>query len=159
MGVDLSNAYQIHIYVDGGFAPAGDLDAAIESCNATWAFAVVAVNEHMQGKLMCSSGGHVTFNNESNVFLGENNFSSFDPELYAQIMARLYILQQSEPFQAPVFIGYDNISAADCSFMKSVKTDESLLAGLAAAVHIESTKNHSVEGFHTHPPASGPPME
>ena len=62
----------------------------------------------------------------------------------------MYILQQSEPFQAPVFIGYDNISAADCSFMKSVKTDESLLAGLAAAVHIESTKNHSVEGFHIH---------
>ena len=34
--------------------------------------------------------------------------------------------------------------------MKSVKTDDSLLAGLAAAIHIESTKNHSVEGFHIH---------
>ena len=104
----------------------------------------------MQGKLICSSGGHVTFNNESNVFLGENNFSSFDPELYAQIMARLYLLQHSEPFHALVFIGYDNVSAADCSFMKSVMTDDTLLAGLAAAIHIESTKKHYVEGFHFH---------
>ena len=66
--VDLNNAYPIHIYVDGGFAPASDKNSAVESCNATWALAVIAVNEQMQGKLICSSGGHVTFNNESNVY-------------------------------------------------------------------------------------------
>ncbi len=50
--VDLYSAYQIHMYVDGGFAPAGsdDLASSAESCNATWAFAVIAVNELMQGK-------------------------------------------------------------------------------------------------------------
>ena len=121
-----------------------------ESCNATWAFAVVAVDESMNGKLMCSSGGHVTFNNLSEMSLAEDSPGSFDPELYAQIMARLFLMQLSEHFKVPVFIGYDNISAADCSFMKSVHANDSLLAGLAAAVHMESAKAHSIEGFHIH---------
>ncbi len=99
---------------------------------------------------MCSSGGHVTFDGCSNVFLGEDNPSSFDPELYAQVMARLYILQQPDKFKVPIFIGCDNISAADCSFMKSVRSGGSILAGLAAAVHIELAYHHSVEGFHIH---------
>ena len=59
-------------------------------------------------------------------------------------------MQLSEPFRVPVFIGYDNISAADCSFMKSAQANDSLLAGLAAAVHMESAKSHSIEGFHIH---------
>ncbi len=121
-----------------------------ESCNATWAFAVVAVDEDMNGKLMCLSGGHVTFNNQSKMFLGEDSPGCFDPELYAQTMARLFLMQLSEPFRVPVFIGYDNISAAYCSFMKSVHANDSLLAGLAAAVHMESAKTHSIEGFHIH---------
>ena len=110
--IKYSNAHQIHIYVDGGFAPCNDNESVVsaESCNATWAFVVVAVDENMNGKLMCSSGGHVTFNNQSEMFLGEDSPGSFDPELYAQVMARLFLMQLSEPFKVPVFIGYDNIS-------------------------------------------------
>jgi len=120
--VTLDNAYQIHIYVDGVFCPDGEDSSkcfnCADSCNAAWAFAVIAVDEQLNGKLICSSGGHVTFNEDSSVFLGEDNPSSFDPELYAHVMARMYLLQHKDHFNAPIYIGYDNISAADCSFMK-----------------------------------------
>ncbi len=146
------NAYQLHIYVDGGITPGQDLNAEVDSCNATWAFAIIAVDELMQGKLLGSSGGHVTFNSASGLFLGESNPTSFDPELYAQVMARIFIIQQHDMFksQVPILIGYDNISAADCSFMKAVESSDSVLAGFAAALHIESTNLCSIEGFHVH---------
>ncbi len=150
LDINLYNAHQIHIYVDGGFIPAQNSADEAEPCNATWAFAVIAVDEHMQGKLICSSGGHVTFNCCSDVYLGEDNLSSFDPELYAQVMARLFILQQPNKFKVPIFIGYDNISAADCSFMKAVHSGGSILASLAAAIHIETANKHSITGFHVH---------
>ena len=146
------NAYQLHIYVDGGITPGQDLNAEVDSCNATWAFAIIAVDELMQGKLLGSSGGHVTFNSASGLFLGESNPTSFDPELYAQVMARIFIIQQHDMFksQVPILIGYDNISAADCSFMKAAESSDSVLAGFAAALHIESTNLCSIEGFHVH---------
>ncbi len=100
--VNFTNAHQIHIYVDGGYAPLQENTDGADSCNATWAFAVIAVDEHMQGKLMCSSGGHVTFICCSDVFFGEDNPSSFDPELHAQVMARLIILQQADKFKVPI---------------------------------------------------------
>ncbi len=67
-------------------------------------------------------------------------------------MARIFILQQHDKFNkgVPIFIGYDNISAADCSFMKSVESNDSILAGFAAAIHIESSNKYSIEGFHVH---------
>ncbi len=65
-------------------------------------------------------------------------------------MARMYLLQHRDHFNAPIYIGYDNISAADCSFMKSVTSNDSLLAGIAAATHFETAKYHSIGGFHVH---------
>ena len=73
LGVNLCNAHQIHIHVDGGFSPDEDFVCEADSSNATWAIAVVAVDEHMRGKLMCTSGGHITFNNMSDVFLAKTN--------------------------------------------------------------------------------------
>ncbi len=109
-GLDLGyhNAHQIHIYVDGGIVPGQNDSDDADSCHATWALAVIAVDESMQGKLMGSSGGHVTFNAASDLYLGEDNPSSFDPELYAQVMARIFIIQQHDKFRSgvPIFIGY-----------------------------------------------------
>ena len=58
----------IYIYVDGGFDPEQPSCDNADSCNAAWAIAVIAVDELMQGKLMGSSGGHVTF---------KDNFTKF----------------------------------------------------------------------------------
>ena len=46
--IDYDNAHQIHIHVDGGYDPGQPSFESMDSCNATWAIAVVAVDEHMQ---------------------------------------------------------------------------------------------------------------
>ena len=64
---------------------------------------------------------------------------------------RIFIIQQHDMFRdIPIFIGYDNISAADCSFMKAVESSDSILAGFTAALHIDATSLCSIEGFHIH---------
>ena len=152
LDVGYHNAHQIQIHVDGGIDLDSDNCEDASSCNATWALAVVAVDELMQGKLMGSSGGHVTFNSASDVYLGENNPTSFDPELYAQAMARIFIIQHHDKFKpgVPILIGYYDISAADCAFMKAVESSDSILAGFTAALHIEAANLCSIEGFHVH---------
>ena len=81
---------------------------------------------------------------------GEEKPGSFVSELYAQVMARFYLLQCDISSSIPISISYDNISAADCSFLEAHPKGESMLAGLPAAAHFQVSKLFRITGFHVH---------
>ncbi len=145
--VDCCNATSIHIYLDGGYSP-GDEDAPKCVSSSTWAFAVIAVDADGYYKLQYTCGGHVTFSEESELFLGEANQGSFDPELYGQAMVRLFLLQCDIDRSIPIHIAYDNISAADYSFMNASPKVSTGLSNFACAVHFMASKLFKISGFH-----------
>ncbi len=145
--VDCSSASSIHIYIDGGYSP-DDEDSPMCVSSSTWAFAVFAVDTEGCYKLQFSCGGHVTFCEDSELFLGEAKRGSFDPELYGQAMVRLFLLQCDIDKSIPIHIAYDNISAADCSFMNASPNVSTGLSNFASTVHFMASKLFDIKGFH-----------
>ena len=98
---------ECHIYLDGGHKD----NANPES---TWGLAAVLVNQLGQCWVAHTSSGILTYSEYSNIYCGEKPSSSFAPELYAQLMARIYLIQVLRHVvdrSLPVFIMYDNQSA------------------------------------------------
>lgn len=112
----------IEISVDGGCS-----NTESHAYPYTWAFVVRRLSVDGDGCVVSASGGHMPRGDfSSKLFCGEFTHSLFGPELYAQIMARMYILQNKfskyiAPMGTPICIRYDNISAAECArgFAKS----------------------------------------
>ena len=102
----LDDAREIRIYVDGGFNP--------ENLGCSWSFVVILICQDGKPCVHASSGGRLMFESTSCFFLGESVESSYSAEVYAQILAHIYVLQYlSDHRHIPISIYFDNISAAD----------------------------------------------
>ena len=96
----------IHLYVDGGFDP------DTEVC--TKALVALHVDIDLNYSVVGSSGGVLSFDESSSLFLGGVRPSAYAAELYAQIMARTFVLQYWSDFKCvDICILYDSTSAAD----------------------------------------------
>ena len=83
---------QIYICVDGGFHKEKDL--------CTWALVAFVVDSSLNAQVLCSSGGIAPVDPDSHCCLGGVSKSAYHAELYAQIMARIFITQHCQEIGA-----------------------------------------------------------
>ncbi len=100
----------MYIYIDGGYAADSDV-------HSTWSAAFVLVDCTNTQHICLSAGGIIDFDESSPRFLGEcSPPSSFVSEIYAQIMARILLIQYAHKYvlhdNMHITIVYDNESAA-----------------------------------------------
>ena len=99
----------LYVYVDGGYKDDHDF-------HTTWGVSFVAEDDCQNLCVVLSACGVVPFNESSSAFLGESLPSnSFVAEVYAQVMARVLLLQFFSKLDAcpstPIYIMFDNKSA------------------------------------------------
>ncbi len=121
----LNHIHQLYVYVDGGFLNGHEN-------HTTRSVAFVYEDHYGTQEIVLSAGGRVTFDQHSPVVLGEcAPSSSFTAELFAQVVARILILQYAHYSirhyaNIPICIVYDTESAsAATAFSKIPKTQKS----------------------------------
>ncbi len=63
-------------------------------------------------------------------------------------MVRMFLLQCDIDRNIPIFMAYDNISAADCSFMNGSPSVSTGLSKFASTVHFMASNIFNITGFH-----------
>ena len=135
------------IYVDGSHQLVDSSDVL------SWAIAVFHVDTRMVHKCVFSSGGLICVDRDSPLFLGATTFNSFSAEVYANVMARLYILQVGDDiYEYPICILYDSTSAADVvSGRASLPLQQNyLLCKLGCAIDRRVCQKGSLSDHHIH---------
>ncbi len=104
------DVWRVYIYTDGGF------NNALEFDHTTWGLCIVVVDCYDNMYIWGSAGGIVPFDEGHPAFFGEVlPSSSFVAEVYAQIVAKVVLLQWFHMFAlcpaTPIVLVYDRTSA------------------------------------------------
>ena len=96
-------------------------------------------------KLVCSTCGPIVFEEDIGLYLGQmEDASSLVPELYAQVVARMFILQYMSYFtpcsRVPIEIIYDNMGANSLAVSAKASLSQPDLASLCKILDIVVTK-------------------
>ncbi len=101
---------KVFVYTDGGYDPLVDVE------HTTWSLSIVLVNDVGRMHVWCSACGVVPFDSCHPAYLGEAlPSSSFVAEVYAQIVAKVVVLQWFHAFAlcpaTPIVFVSDSTSA------------------------------------------------
>lgn len=143
----VSNAY---IYLDGGFKEDADVQL-------TWAIALVLESHNELFEVKASQSGRIGLDPTSADFLGqEGKPDSFMSELYAQIMARIFIHQHMHQFVPhggiPIHIVYDNAAACFASESAFISNAQPAMSQLCTTLDkiVKSEWNVTSSHIHSH---------
>ena len=85
--------HEMFIFIDVGYDPQGHL--------STWSVVIIALLLNGQSSIIRSIGGIIPFNsNHPNFLLEEDNSDSFGPELYANAIALILLVQYGQTLTA-----------------------------------------------------------
>jgi len=125
----------IYIYLDGGYKSDGPDGMHV----STWGVACIAEDATGDQNVVGSVGGRFTLDPDSPLFLGQKKQGSYTSELYAHVMARIYILQHLSKIipcnKIPVHIMYDNCAAAITAENQLYSDAEPLLSAVCHLLH------------------------
>jgi len=135
-----------YIYIDGSF------QVVNESPTMSWALAVFEVSFDMVHKCVFSTGGIIDCNSDSDAWLGAASFSSYTAEVYAGVMARMYVLQApSNVTCKPLCIVYDSSSAADVIACRaSIGSQSVVLCKVGCALNRLACSLFHISDHHIH---------
>ena len=131
----LTKVHDAYIYIDGGF---NTKEGLLHEC--TWSLACVVEDFSGNQKLIASQGGVITCDPTSTIFIGQvEPIDSYLAEVYAQCMARLFLVQHYHTLfgdqRIPVTIVYDNVSANYATYRISKHPKQLSLSLFAHTLH------------------------
>ena len=139
----------VEIFIDGGLKP-NKFDETIVN---TWGIAVIANYDPYTQALLFTQFGHFDFDPGGHDYIGQKlPSSSFVPGLYAQTMARLFVLQHAHKFipsDTPICFVFDNMSADHVASNHSISKAQPNLSKFAIAIATHVANNFCVTSRHT----------
>ncbi len=140
---------KVYVYTDGGFAPLLDFE------HTTWSLCIVIVDRSGRMHVWCSAGGVVPFEVGHPAFLGEMlPSSSFVAEVYAQVVAKIFVLQWFHKFAlcpaTPVVFVCDSTSANFVASSSVNSKAQSVLSEFASVIDTICVSILNIQYAHVH---------
>ena len=135
---------QIFVYLDGSATMCDDEPIM------SWGFCCFKVDIDFNHDLFFSSGGVICTDRDSQLYFGAEKHNSFTAELYANVMARMWLLQSGIVEKSNVVFLYDNQAAALAVIGKVVSRSNCTLCKVGIAIDRLCNKLYCTSTHHTH---------